>query len=195
MTESSRRAGRPRDAVRDRALLEAALAELEQNGYAGLTTAAVAKRAGVSTATLYRRWSSKDDLLAGTALAWAEELMPETDTGTLAGDLAVLLHDKARTLQGPGGRLLRALMGEAAHNDALAEVLTGAFIVPVQERITTLVRRAVARGEIPPVDDPWLVADLIMGPMVSRAFLTRTTSASVLADRILPYLLRALGAA
>lgn len=193
MTESSRQAGRPRDAVRDRALLEAALAELERSGYAGLTTAAVAKRAGVSTATLYRRWRSKDDLLAGTALAWARELMPETDTGTLAGDLAALLHDKAQTLDGPGGRLLRALMGEAAHNDALAEVLTGAFIVPVQDRITALIERAVDRGEIPPVD-PGLVGDLVMGPMVCRAFLTRTTSPSVLADRLLPYLLRALGA-
>jgi AcrR family transcriptional regulator len=193
MTESSRRAGRPRDVVRDRALLEAALAELEQNGYAGLTTAAVAKRAGVSTATLYRRWRSKDDLLAGTALAWAQELMPETDTGTLAGDLAALLCDKAQTLEGPGGRLLRALMGEAAHNDALAAVLTEAFIVPVQDRITALVQRAVDRGEIPPVD-PDIVGDLVMGPMVCRAFLTRTTYASVLADRLLPYLLRALGA-
>jgi AcrR family transcriptional regulator len=193
MMESSRRAGRPRDAVRDRALLEAALAELEQNGYAGLTTAAVAKRAGVSTATLYRRWRSKDDLLAGTALAWAQELMPETDTGTLAGDLAALLHDKAQTLDGPGGRLLRALMGEAAHNDALAAVLTGAFIVPVQDRITALIERAVDRGEIPPVD-PGLVGDLVMGPMVCRAFLTRTTSPSILADRLLPFLLRALGA-
>jgi AcrR family transcriptional regulator len=193
MTESSRRAGRPRDVVRDRALLEAALAELEQNGYAGLTTAAVAKRAGVSTATLYRRWRSKDDLLAGTALAWAQELMPETDTGTLAGDLGALLHDKAQTLEGPGGRLLRALMGEAAHNDALAAVLTEAFIVPVQDRITALVQRAVDRGEIPPVD-PDIVGDLVMGPMVCRAFLTRTTYASVLADRLLPYLLRALGA-
>jgi AcrR family transcriptional regulator len=193
MTES-RRAGRPRDAVRDRALLEAALAELEQNGYAGLTTAAVAKRAGVSTATLYRRWTSKDDLLVGTVIAWAQELVPETDTGTLAGDLAALLHDKAQTLDGPGGRLLRALMGEAAHNDALAEVLTRAFIVPVQDRITALLERAVDRGEIPPVDDPALVGDLVMGPMVSRAFLTRATSTSALADRLLPYLLRALGA-
>src|SRR3954453_12749496 len=193
MTESSRRTGRPRDVVRDRALLEPALAELEQNRDAGLTTAAVAKRAGVSTATLYRRWRSKDDLLAGTALAWAQELMPETDTGTLAGDLAAHLHDKAQTLEGPGGRLLRALMGEAAHNDALAAVLTEAFIVPVQDRITALVKRAVDRGEIPLVA-PDIGGDLVMGPMVCRAFLTRTTHASVLADRLLPYLLRALGA-
>jgi bisphosphoglycerate-dependent phosphoglycerate mutase family 1 len=129
MTESSRRAGRPRDVVRDRALLEAALAELEQNGYAGLTTAAVAKRAGVSTATLYRRWRSKDDLLAGTALAWAQELMPETDTGTLAGDLGALLHDKAQTLEEFGPDLFKTWRRSydtppppIADNDPLSQV-------------------------------------------------------------------------
>ncbi|MDX3527843.1 TetR family transcriptional regulator [Streptomyces sp. ID05-39B] len=53
MTESAARRGCPRDANRDRALLEATLAVLGESGYGGLTTAAVAARAGASTATLY----------------------------------------------------------------------------------------------------------------------------------------------
>jgi AcrR family transcriptional regulator len=190
--------GRARDAARDRALQEAALTVLEESGYGGLTTAAVAKRAGVSTATLYRRWRSKEDLVVGTTIAWAQDLAPDQDTGTLEGDLRALLRDKAETCDGPGGRLLWALVGEAAHNTVLAGALTTAFILPAQARINALVRRAVGRGEIPPIEDPRLVGDLVIGPMLSRAFLTRGTSGTDLAadmvEQLLPFLLRALGA-
>ncbi|MFJ6748945.1 MULTISPECIES: TetR/AcrR family transcriptional regulator [unclassified Streptomyces] len=204
-----RTAGRPRDAGRDRALLEATVQVLQESGYGGLTTAAVAKRAGVSTATLYRRWRSKEDLVVGTAVRWAADLGPQPDTGTLEGDLAALLRDKAETLEGPGGRLLHVLIGEAAHNDTLARVLDTAIIQPVRDRAATLVRRAVARGDIPPLDDAHVLADLVVGSMVSRLFLTpgaappataesaapaAPSSGEAMTRELLPFLLRALGA-
>ena len=193
--------GRPRDANRDRALMDATLAELRLHGYSGLTTAAVARRAGVSTATLYRRWRSKEDLVVGAAQAWAENLGPDRDLGSLAADLGALLRDKAVALEGSSGRLLRAVLGEAAHNRALADVLFDAFVVPLQERVLSLLERGVARGEIPPVADPLVVAELVIGPMVSHTFLLPPSEdgdggapGNDIAERLLPYLLRALGA-
>ncbi|MFJ9467422.1 TetR/AcrR family transcriptional regulator [Streptomyces caniferus] len=196
--------GRPRDAGRDRALLEATVAVLQESGYGRLTTAAVAKRAGVSTATLYRRWRSKEDLVVGTAVRWASDLGPQPDTGSLEGDLATLLRDKAETLEGPGGRLLHVLIGEAAHNEALARVLDTAIIQPVRDRAAAVVRRAVARGDIPPLQDAHVLADLVVGSMVSRLFLTPDAAHPGPADgpssgeaairELLPFLLRALGA-
>ncbi|WP_201294978.1 MULTISPECIES: TetR/AcrR family transcriptional regulator [unclassified Nocardiopsis] len=190
--------GRPRDAARDRALMDATLAVLQSHGYSGLTTAAVAKRAGVSTATLYRRWRSKEDLVLGAARAWAEELGPDRDTGGLRGDLSALLHDKAAALDGPSGRLLRAVLGEAAHNQALAEALTEQFVLPLQARVEAVLARAADRGEIPPVQDTTVVGEMVIGPMVSHTFLVPHTPGSRpgarMAERLLPYLLRALGA-
>lgn len=195
--------GRPRDAARDRALLEATVEVLQEHGYGRLTTAAVAKRAGVSTATLYRRWRSKEDLVVGTAVRWARDLGPQPDTGTLEGDLAALLRDKAETLEGPGGRLLHVLIGEAAHNHALAGVLDDAIIQPVRDRAATVVHRAVERGDIPPLDNPHVVADLVVGSMVSRLFLTppaatpapaASSSGEAMVEELLPFLLRAMGA-
>ncbi|QVJ02932.1 TetR/AcrR family transcriptional regulator [Nocardiopsis eucommiae] len=194
--------GRPRDANRDRALMDATLTELQLHGYSGLTTAAVARRAGVSTATLYRRWRSKEDLVVGAARAWAENLGPDHDHGSLSADLGVLLGDKAAALEGTSGRLLRAVLGEAAHNRALADVLFDAFVIPLQGRVLALLDRAVERGEIPEVEDPLVVAELIIGPMVSHTFLvppeagggTAATPGADIAGRLLPYLLRALGA-
>ncbi|WP_051823408.1 TetR/AcrR family transcriptional regulator [Streptomyces sp. NRRL S-1448] len=195
--------GRPRDTARDRALLEATVQVLQESGYGGLTTAAVAKRAGVSTATLYRRWRSKEDLVVGTAVRWASDLGPQPDTGSLEGDLTALLRDKAETLEGPGGRLLHVLIGESAHNEALARVLDTAIIEPVRDRAATVVRRAVDRGDIPPLENAHVLADLVVGSMVSRLFLTpdaahRATTdgpssgAAAIAE-LLPFLLRALG--
>lgn len=191
--------GRRRDVGRDRVLLEATLEVLYEKGYGGLTTAEVAKRAGVSTATLYRRWSSKQDLVIGTATQWARDLGPGEDTGTLDGDLTALLRDKARTLDGPGGRLLHVLIGEAAHNPALARVLDDAVVQPVRDRAAALVARAVERGDIPPLEDTHVLADLVVGAMVSRVFLTPGPSSpsptgEAMVRELRPFLLRALGA-
>lgn len=200
MPEAAPRRGRPRDAARDRALLEAALAVLAESGYGGLTTAAVAARAGVSTATLYRRWSSKEALVIAAAAARAEDLVKRPDTGTLEGDLRALLRDKAASLTGESGRLMRALVGEAAHNDALAEALATAFLAPVRSRVEEVVARAVARGDIPPVDDTGILGDLIAGPVMSHFLITSQApgevgpeTAMAWADSLLPFVLRALG--
>ena len=200
MSEAVPRRGRPRDAARDRALLEATLAVLAEKGYGGLTTAAVAARAGVSTATLYRRWSSKEDLVVAAAASYDEDPEAQPDTGTLEGDLREVLRDKAAALTGEGGRLMRALIGEATRNTVLAEALATAFLAPVHRRVGEAVRRAVARGEIPPVEDADLLGDVVVGPAMSRFFLTPrlpdevdAAAARDTADRLLPFVLRAVG--
>ena len=60
---ASRRPGRPRDARADRAILEAALELAAADGLAGFSVDAVAQRAGVSKATIYRRWSTKEQMV------------------------------------------------------------------------------------------------------------------------------------
>lgn len=200
MTGPAGRRGRPRDASRDRALLEATLAVLSESGYGGLTTAAVAARAGVSTATLYRRWPSKEVLVVAAAAAYAQELTAPADSGTLKEDLRALLRAKAASMTGKEGGVLRSLIAEAAHSAALAEALTNTFVAPVRQRMEEIVQRAVDRGEISPVEDADLLGDLVIGPMMSRFFLTPllpdevdAASAAATADHLLPFLLRAVG--
>ena len=199
MSEAAPRRGRPRDAGRAQALLGATLAILAESGYGGLTTAAVAARAGVSTATLYRRWSSKADLVIAAAAAYHETLATPPDTGSREGDLRAVLRAKAATLTGEGGRLMQALIGEAIQNTALAEALTDAFLTPVHRRVEEAVRRAVDRGEIPPVEDIELLGDVVAGPVMSRFLLTPrrpdqvdAVTAERMADRLLPFILRAV---
>ncbi|MBO1417984.1 TetR/AcrR family transcriptional regulator [Streptomyces sp. FH025] len=198
--EPAPRRGRPRDAARDRALLDATLAVLAESGYGGLTTAAVAARAGVSTATLYRRWSSKEDLVIAAAALYGEGAHTPPETGSLEGDLRVVLRDKAAAMTGESGRLMRALIGEAAHNAALADALVRAFLRPVYARVEEVVRRAVERGEIPPLKDADLLGEVVLGPAMTRFLLTPqppqdvdADTARETADRLLPFALRAVG--
>ena len=95
--------GRPVDAALGPAIMLAVRDLLAESGYAALTTAAVARRAGVSTATLYRRWPTKRELVlastrrmieigvadeaGGSGAAVAEGF----DTGSLRGDLQAFI--------------------------------------------------------------------------------------------------------
>ena len=85
---AARKPGRPRDARADRAILEATLELASEQGL-GLSMDAVAARAGVSKATIYRRWASKEALVLD---AWRELVgpMPVPDTGSVRGDLRAI---------------------------------------------------------------------------------------------------------
>ena len=87
----SRRAGRPRSAAVDAAILDAALGLLSAEGYARMSMDAVAARAGVSKATIYLRYAGKADL-ATAALAHLRETGRPTPAGDLRGDLIAQLR-------------------------------------------------------------------------------------------------------
>jgi AcrR family transcriptional regulator len=78
--------GRPRSTAADLAIVHATIEILLQDGYDGLTMAGVAQRAGVSTATLYRRYESKVDLVVGCITTLKDQFHEPVDTGSLAGD-------------------------------------------------------------------------------------------------------------
>ena len=88
-----RRPGRPRSVDVDHAILEAALEEYGRHGLRGMSVDAVAARAGVSKATIYRRFESKLELVTAAMYQVAEERKPTPDTGSLAGDLRALVHN------------------------------------------------------------------------------------------------------
>src|SRR5438094_4976193 len=100
MTDTPRqsRGGRPRDPSRDGVIRAAILRLLADSGYAALTMDAVAAEAGVGKATIYRRWRTKTDLVVDTIaeVNRVEALVP--DTGTLEGDLRMLLHNLVTTI-------------------------------------------------------------------------------------------------
>ncbi len=152
-------------------VLEATLDVLARDGLAALSFEAVAERAGVSRTTIYRRWSSKNDLVRAALLRLAEMQPVARDTGTLRGDLVEFIQ--LRLVGNPREReramgLLRANMAELPDPELLA---VGRL---VQERarrpIVSSVERAIARGDLPPGTDPAFVIEPIFATLHFRLF-------------------------
>lgn len=125
------------------------LAEVAEVGYERVTIEAVARRAGASKATIYRRWNGKRDLVVAAVSAHQGGELAPVDTGTLRGDLLVLCQRLVATLASTHGSLILALLQGAAGDPQLGDLIeqgagqTGA-------RLPDAVRqRAIERGELP----------------------------------------------
>ncbi len=159
--------GRPRDPVADRAILEATLSLLAEQGYSGLALTEVAERAGVSTATLYRRWSSKAPLvLAAMQRVFLTVSLP--DTGDTRQDLILFLQERIQTAKNPLlTKVLPALAAEGARSPEFAHQFRQVQI-PVRQMAFALFDRGIARGDLPAEIDPDLILDLLLGPLAFR---------------------------
>jgi AcrR family transcriptional regulator len=142
---------RRRGAELERAILEAAAAELAEVGYPGLTMDQVAARAGTSKNVIYRRWPSRAALAVAAyrrLLAVAPEDTP--DTGDLRSDALTLLRRANRRMSSPEGRILRGLLSGVQDDPDLLREIREQVVQAGAEAWSTVVARAAARGEARP---------------------------------------------
>jgi AcrR family transcriptional regulator len=148
------------------AIRMAVMQELAEVGYGRFSIEAVARRAGVAKTAVYRRWNSKLDMVLEMVAQVAGQRMALPDTGSLRGDLEVLLRVAARALQHPlASQIIPDLLAEAARNPQIAETLQQALRVNQRDLGVLLIDRAIARGELPVGADPDVAVDLIIGPL------------------------------
>ena len=184
--------GRPRSAEADAAIRQATVDLLVAEGYANLTMSGVAARAGVSTATLYRRWSSKLELVVDVLTARAEE-NPVPDTGSLEGDCRAVVQnlvDKAKTTKSTP--LLAGLVGEIGRNAELADTLRNSLIAPRRAALNEVFARAAKRGELRTGVDAELAADLLFGPLYHRLLFTGAPVTAKVAGDLADLVLKAI---
>jgi len=170
-TAESRPRGRPRSAKAQQAILAAAIELLLEQGLHAMSMDDVAERAGVSKATIYRWWASKE-LLAVDALAteWATATpSSERDTGSLRGDLLARFRPWLRQLNGkPFGRVIAGLIAEAQTDPEFAKLYREHFVQPRRDATRALLLRAIDRGEIPANTNLEVTLDLLYGPIYHR---------------------------
>ncbi|MBZ6086105.1 MULTISPECIES: TetR/AcrR family transcriptional regulator [Streptomyces] len=173
------RAGRPRSAAADTAILAATRAALVDLGWSKLTLGDVATRAGVAKTTLYRRWAGKNELVVDAVAELFDELeLP--DSGSLAADIEGVVLQFATILARPEAASgLMAVVAESTRDAALRERIRTS-IVERQKRLVLEGRaRAEARGELPPEPDAGqagrtvdLIFDLVAGAVVHRTLVS-----------------------
>ena len=163
------RRGRPRSEKARGAILAAAAELLLERGLAAVSMDAVAARAGVSKATIYRWWPTKETLaLDALYREWASVPVPE-DTGSLRGDLLSLARPWARrAIRRPYGRVIAALLTEAQTDPVFAREYRARFLQPRRDQARAVFRRAIERGEIAADTNVEVALDVVFGPVYHR---------------------------
>ncbi|MDJ0463833.1 TetR/AcrR family transcriptional regulator [Streptomyces sp. H27-C3] len=134
----------------EQAILRAALDELIECGFPGLTMDKVARRAGTNKNAIYRRWPNRAALGVAAYLQIADAQLRVPDTGDLRGDVLALLRRINRDLSSPGGDILRGLLSSIGDEPELLAQLQEQVGDSGAGRWLTLLGRAVARGEAAP---------------------------------------------
>lgn len=160
--ETGRRRGRPRDAGLERRVLEAAVEEYAERGWAGLTMDGVARRAKVGKSTLYLRWPDKDSLLAAAVEATAKPLEPTT-TGTLRGDVEQLVRQLRRWYADPRGWAVTRIWIDSAGSGHQVGHFVDVVNNHYRPAALSLAQRAVERGELDPAAPAQLLINAIYG--------------------------------
>jgi AcrR family transcriptional regulator len=187
--------GRPRDAGRDRAILEATLGLLLEVGYRDLTIERVAATAGVGRPTIYRRWPSKAALVVAALAASNRIAIPTVDTGSVREDLLDVQRHQSTLMSAPTSRRVTAgLVADLAADPELAEKYMVEYLAPRREAVWEVLCRGVDRGELDPDIDFAFVYDLLLGPLFLRTVVWGQPLPPGSAERTVDVIMAAFGA-
>jgi AcrR family transcriptional regulator len=170
------------------AVLGAALGVLLDEGVEGFSIAAVALRAGVHETSIYRRWSTRENLIVDAMLANSAAAIPIPDTGSVREDLIWLVRAVATLLSQPAGVEFARAVALCVEDEALA----GARREFWQSRTrlaSAIIERGIRRGELPPHTDARLVLETVIAPLHMRALLTHTPLSEDLPEKLVDLVL------
>jgi AcrR family transcriptional regulator len=167
------------------AIRDAVFDELAGSGYGRLSMEAVARRAGVGKTAIYRRWSSKREMVVDLASRAAVSAVGLPDTGSLLGDVREFVRAATEVLSHPlAGVIIPDLLAEVARDPALGEAFAASVREPRRERAAIILERAVRRGELDAGLDVDLALDFLGGPLYWRLAVTRSPVPDGYYDRL-----------
>jgi AcrR family transcriptional regulator len=163
--EARRAPGRPRSARVDEAIIEAVL-DLMAAGTTveALSMEAVAARAGVGKATIYRRWPNKEALVVD-AIGSLKGPLPELTGESIREDLLTLLRSTIKVRASRAGRIMPCLIPELQRNPELQRQYQR-IAEPRREHMRQVLRRGVAEGQLRADLDIEVAAALLNAPMI-----------------------------
>jgi AcrR family transcriptional regulator len=169
--EVRRKRGRPRDPEADGRILAAASALILMRGFESMTVDEVASNAGVGKATVYRRWSRKEDLAVAAMEQLYRDEMPSPDTGSIRGDLESMFGSVLTFVNSPAGLdYVRTTIKESMRDDRIATLYREASLRAAASA-TQVFERAIARGEVR-ADIPVRSAVELLGGLIATRVIT-----------------------
>jgi AcrR family transcriptional regulator len=159
------RVGRPRDPRVDTAIHQATLELLVEDGYQATTIQAIARRAGVSAPSVYRRWSSKAELIE-EAVFPSGLLAPEAITGDVITDLKPYCLQILQYLSDPAIRAaIPGLLVEYQNDHQLWQHGIERSVTPMRASFEAYLTKTA----LTPAVSPNLLFDVMLGALFTRA--------------------------
>ena len=163
------------------AVLRATLVELGDSGYADLSMHAIALRAGVHKTTIYRRWRSKDQLVAAALSEFAQLRIEVHDTGHIDRDARALARSVAGVLrQRTGAAAVRALVSATQTHER--HRIARQFWTSRLLAVRPMIDRAIELGQLPRGTDAAQVIDAIAAPLYFRLLVSAEPVTQAAAD-------------
>jgi AcrR family transcriptional regulator len=163
----SRPPGRPRSARSHQAILDATLELLAESGFQGASVESIAARAGVGKTTIYRRWRSKEQLIAD-ALAQLRPQCQMPDTGDLRRDVHAFVECTVTVDDAMARQILAFVIGSGQRNPDFLDVYWSNCMASRRSAIAERLTRAKARGELRTDVNADLAMDLVLGAVFYR---------------------------
>jgi len=163
-----RRPGRPREQRADHAIVQAALQLFADEGYHSMSVEAVAAKAEVSKATIYRRWAGKRELVIDALATLNDDFPanPDPHRGTRDLLLMALHHMNNRDTDTLAGRIMPRMMVYSVSQPDLYAEYFDRVIMPRRQWLHAALRQGMERGELRPDLDIEMATIALIGPVL-----------------------------
>jgi AcrR family transcriptional regulator len=179
---SKRPPGRPRSEEARQSILHSTLKLLAEKGFSELTIEAVAARANVGKATVYRWWPDKGALIADAFASGATRKLHFPDTGSVRGDMNQQMRQLIKVFRSRRGRIVSAMLGAGQSDHNLIAAFRERFMKPRRQEAYATLRRGIARGQLKKNVDMDLLLDSLYGPIYMRFLLRHDKLTSEFVD-------------
>jgi AcrR family transcriptional regulator len=163
--------GRPRSEKARKAVIQSTLALLNRVGFNELRVEAVASRAGVGKATIYRWWPNKAELVIDSFVWAVEEELRFPSVGPVLKSIHEQMRRWAVIFRSPLGQIVATVIGAGQSDPEILQAFRAHWVEPRRIEARRLLRLAMENGEIRDDLDPDTVLDLLYGPLYLRLLL------------------------
>jgi AcrR family transcriptional regulator len=190
LLEKPRSAGRPRSETARKQILQAAYELLRAKGIQAASTQEIAAAAGVSTATLYRWWDTKEAIMLDALFEYVKPKLTLEGTGSPLARLRKHAIRGVTFLNGKDGKVMTRLITGIHDNEELRRQFLEHYYFPRRAMARRLIQQAVEAGELPKGTDPEVVIDALYGPQIYRLIMGHAPLTKAFAESIADVVLR-----
>jgi AcrR family transcriptional regulator len=160
--------GRPRSEQVRQEILKTAYKLLRDKGFNAVGSHEIAQAAGVSSATLYRWWKSKEEILFDACFEHMRPILTIPETGSGLTRLRRYVLSASEFLVSEDGTVLARVLTGIHEDQRFRRMFLERYVNQRRQIQRAIIEDSIALGELQPTTDPELLIDMLSGPLFFR---------------------------